>query len=163
MAALPRVEGAVSLPRNQPQAQCTSSLPASLSILAAGFKAEWHSAPAPALTPSAPQDSVQQDRQGVSHDHYLKYRPDRRCHRLGCSSHRPSFRSNRPAHRRRPRSRSLRLRFASRRVHSRSPRLAAFQESPGTVSSQCEEALASSLPFIGEWLPSKTARREPLP
>ena len=58
-------------------------------------------------------------------------------------------------HRRRPRSRSLRLRFASRRVHSRSPRLAAFQESPGTVSSQCEEALASSLSFIGEWLPSK--------
>ena len=52
-------------PRNQPRAQCTSSLPASLSILAAGVKAEWHSAQAPALTPSAPQDSVQQDRQGV--------------------------------------------------------------------------------------------------
>ena len=94
------------------------------------------------------QDSVQQDRQGVSHDHYLKYRPDRRCHRLGRSSHRPSFRSTRPAHRRRPRSRSLRLRFASRRVHSRSPRLAVFQEGPGTVSSQREEALASSLPLL---------------
>ena len=57
--------------RIQPRAQGTSSLPASLSILAPGVKAEWHSAGGPALTPSARQDSVQQDRKGVSHDHSI--------------------------------------------------------------------------------------------